>query len=161
MNKKAILDLIVDTLQRDLCALQEAVQLAHDSATHAESKAENKYDTRGLEASYLAHGQAQRAEQIATALAHYKSLVGSVHDCEQGVALDSLVQLMDDAGAVRWVWLGAEAGGLTLSYDGHLVRVVTPQAPLGKAMLGKQPGDEVALDIQGVLHEYEIVRLYY
>jgi len=38
--------------------------VAHETATHEENIAENKYVTLGLEAAYLATGQARRAEAI-------------------------------------------------------------------------------------------------
>ncbi|GAM58368.1 transcription elongation factor [Vibrio ishigakensis] len=37
-----------------------AADSAHDDATHEQSVAETQYDTVGLEAAYLAHGQSQR-----------------------------------------------------------------------------------------------------
>jgi len=160
MNKEIILHLIIDALQRDLSALQKAVKLAHDSATHGESKAENKYDTRGLEASYLAHGQSQRAAEIAISLMSYQRLEGALLVNNDRVAVNSLVKLLDGEGETRWLWLGAEAGGLKVSCGADNVTVVTPHSPLGKALLGKMAGDEVMIKLQEVLHEYEIVDLY-
>lgn len=159
MNKEIILHLIIDALQRDLSALQKAVKLAHDSATHGESKAENKYDTRGLEASYLAHGQAQRAAEIAISLTSYQRLEGALVGKNDSVAVNSLVRLLDGDGESRWLWLGAEAGGLKVSYGADDVTVVTPHSPLGKALLGKRTGDDMVLKLQGIPHEYEIVDL--
>ncbi len=55
-------------LQRQLDTLLHASHQAHQSATHCESKAENKYDTLGLEAAYLAHGLSVRAQQLQRAI---------------------------------------------------------------------------------------------
>lgn len=45
-----------------------ALSGAREAATGADTKAENKYDTRGLEASYLAAGQAEQADDLSRAL---------------------------------------------------------------------------------------------
>ena len=60
MNKTTVHQLIIDKLRIDLDVAERAAQTAYETATHEENVAENKYDTLGLEASYLATGQARR-----------------------------------------------------------------------------------------------------
>ena len=45
-----------------------------EEATDEQSKAENKYDTRGLEASYLARGQSRQARETEAALEQFAAL---------------------------------------------------------------------------------------
>ncbi len=59
MNKQTVHQLILDKLKIDLDIAERAAQTAYETATHEENIAENKYDTLGLEASYLAAGQAE------------------------------------------------------------------------------------------------------
>lgn len=56
MNKQDVLQRIIDKLNIDLDIAERAAQTAYETATHEENIAENKYDTLGLEASYLAAG---------------------------------------------------------------------------------------------------------
>jgi hypothetical protein len=60
MHKPTVHQLILDKLRIDLDIAERAAQTAYETATHEENIAENKYDTLGLEASYLAAGQAKR-----------------------------------------------------------------------------------------------------
>ena len=161
MNKVLVLEQILTTLNRDLTALQTAVKVAHESATHGESVAENKYDTRGLEAAYLAHGQAKRAEQIEIALRCYEGISSQtlLHHCSE-VGISSLVQLDDQDGLTRWLWLGEDAGGLKFSFDGNEITIVTPKSPLGAALMGRKQGDVFELRVAEKLMEYEILGLY-
>ena len=55
---------VLDRLAEDLLQAEQAAQAAHETATHEENIAENKYDTLGLEAAYLATGQVRRAEAV-------------------------------------------------------------------------------------------------
>lgn len=66
--KALLFDAIREELRAQLLRLKQAAQEAHAAATDAGSKAESKYDTRNLEASYLASGQAKQVEELADAL---------------------------------------------------------------------------------------------
>ena len=62
MKKAQLLKQIVASLSESLGVLEKAARASHAEATHESSKAESKYDTRGLEAAYLAGGQATTGE---------------------------------------------------------------------------------------------------
>ena len=74
MNKRALIDKIIAHLAAERELATKAARAAHAESTHEQSKADNKYDTRGLEASYLAHGQAQQAAEIGEAILRFESL---------------------------------------------------------------------------------------
>src|SRR3990167_5836127 len=60
LNKAQLLHQVIAHLETALSQAQQAAQTAYEAATDEENIAENKYDTLGLEASYLATGQARR-----------------------------------------------------------------------------------------------------
>ena len=70
MDKFVLRQQVLERLAEDLRQAEQAVRAAHEAATHEENIAENKYDTLGLEAAYLATGQARRAEAIRQAMAN-------------------------------------------------------------------------------------------
>ena len=59
-------------LVSELEGYHRVAQTAH--ATHEQSKAENKYDTRGLETSYLAHRQARQMMEMEAAITALKNM---------------------------------------------------------------------------------------
>ena len=61
MDKSLLQQQVLERLAEDLLQAEQAARAAHETATHEESVAENKYDTLGLEAAYLATGQVRRA----------------------------------------------------------------------------------------------------
>ena len=71
MDKFVLRQQVLERLAEDLLQAEQAVRAAHEAATHEENIAENKYDTLGLEAAYLATGQARRAEAIRQAMANW------------------------------------------------------------------------------------------
>ncbi|WP_296234230.1 GreA/GreB family elongation factor [Pseudomonas sp. UBA4617] len=148
MDKTRLLAQIVATLEHDLAVLTRAAQTAYEAATAEENIAENKYDTLGLEASYLATGQARRSAEIRSALQTYQQLLLRDYDPARGVQLSNLVTLEDEAGGQRRLFLGPEAAGLKIGEADGLVTVITPRSPLGQQLVGKRVEDELGLGTQ-------------
>ncbi len=145
MDKAAILDAIIRDISESLEGALIAADEAHATATNKENAAENKYDTLGLEAAYLAHGQSERVVQLERDLAAFSALKERL--CEHDAAeTGSLVQLEPESGAFRYVFIGPSSGGLQVSSEGTIVTVITPASPLGSSLLGARPDDEVLLD---------------
>src|SRR4051812_31376659 len=74
MDKRRLVETIQTHLAEELATLMQAAKAAHEAATHEESRAEDAHDTRGLEASYLAGAQAQRAAELQSQLMMWKFL---------------------------------------------------------------------------------------
>ena len=143
MTKEALLQRIITALAADLAVLSTAARAAHQGATHEECIPDNKYDTTALEASYIAQGQANRAQEIRGALESYRTLALRAFDDDAPIRLTALVTLEDDDGNRRRLFLGPEAGGLKIADGSDEIVVITPQSPLGRGLIGKAEGDQV------------------
>jgi transcription elongation GreA/GreB family factor len=159
MNKQAVLHLIIDKLVIDLDIAQRAAQTAYETATHEENIAENKYDTLGLEASYLAAGQARRVEEIRQSLLLYRKLSLAPFDEQRGIQSGDLVTLETANGQTRHLFLGPDAAGLKIQYDLIAITVITARAPLGQSLLGKFEGDELEINVNGSRQSFEITQI--
>ncbi|WP_060508827.1 GreA/GreB family elongation factor [Pseudomonas sp. NBRC 111124] len=148
MDKATLLSRIVTALETNMEVLRRAAQTAYEAATAEENIAENKYDTLGLEASYLATGQARRTAEIRQALLTYQQLLLREYDPARGVQVSNLVTLEDEDGEQRLLFLGPEAAGLKIGEGGESVTVITPRSPLGQQLAGKKVDDEVSLGAQ-------------
>ena len=148
MDKATLLARIVAALELDMEVLRRAAQTAYEAATAEENIAENKYDTLGLEASYLATGQARRTAEIRQALLTYQQLALREYDALRGIQVSNLVTLEDEDGGHRRLFLGPEAAGLKIAEGDELVTVITPRSPLGQQLIGKKVDDEVGLGTQ-------------
>ncbi len=143
MTKQQLLQAIIAGLEADLALFLVAARTAHAAATHEECIPDNKYDTTALEASYIAQGQANRAQEIRLSLDAYRNLTLQAFDDETPVRLTALVTLEDEEGNERRLFLGPKAGGMKVAdADGEIV-VVTPSSPLGRSLLGRRTGDEI------------------
>jgi transcription elongation GreA/GreB family factor len=145
MTKSILLQTIIMLLEADLALFTAAARTAHEAATHEECLPDNKYDTTALEASYIAQGQANRAQEIRISLEQYRSLTLQEFDATTPVRLTALVTLEDDTGKQRRLFLGPQAGGMRIPADDGEIVVITPGSPLGRKLLGSRVGDEIQI----------------
>jgi len=160
MDKSLLLKHIIDELKNVHQAAVDAATRAYETATHEENAPEHKYDTLSLEASYLAHGQAQRVAECEDDLAKYDKLEAKVFTNQDTIALGCLVHLIDENDIDKYVFLGPAAGGLKLTFEGREIIVVTPSAPLGDTLSGQQVDDELEVHIGDDRKIFDIVELF-
>ena len=151
MDKTALRDELVARVAEELEALERAHRAVMEAATHEEAKPENDKDTRALEQSYLARGQAMRVQSLREALATCRALtVAPLARAARGALLR-----VDDDGATRTLYLAPHGGGTGLA--GGAVQVVTPTSPLGRALLGREAGDVCEAEVSGRVREVEVL----
>ena len=158
MDKSVIFESIIQVLDQEVAALTAAAHTSFADATDEESRAESKYDTRSLETSYLASGQARMAVEAQTALARFKKLPIQSFGPSDTIALSALVEVQTERDT-SYYFLGPSSGGTEVSCDGKTVMVVTPESPVGRALLGKKTGDAFRVSIGRNQERFTIVRV--
>jgi transcription elongation GreA/GreB family factor len=154
-TKASLRDELLERLRGDLQAAENAHRTTQEGATHEEAKPENDKDTRALEQSYLARGQAARAVELRAAIAAVTAFPTRENEEEQ-VAPGAFVRLAED-GSEWAVWIAPAGGGARLARGE--VQVITPASPLGRALIGKRVGDEVELRLAGKVRRIEVSRI--
>src|SRR5881394_2760267 len=115
MNKRLLLKQIVAALNDSLTLLEKAARASHAEATHEQNKAESKYDTRGLEAAYLAGGQARQAAETEKTIEQFQTLPLASFGAKDPIALSALVEL-ESRGERMFYFLGPRGGGLEFQH---------------------------------------------
>ncbi len=156
--KKKILEKILDNLKAEMNVMLKAAAEAREAATHEESIAEDKYDTRGLEASYLAGAQAKRASELERLIEGIQSLEIMPLKNPPIVALTTLVEVLINSQKSLF-FIVPKGGGLSLQIDDQHIQVITPDSRLGSELLGKSVADQFELKIGNNINEYEILKI--
>ena len=156
MNKRALIKKITAKLTGELEIYFRAAQFSRAEATHESSKAESKYDTRGLEASYLARGQSRQAAELEAAIAEFEKLRVKKFGADDPIGLGALVEL-ENGGENFFYFIGPRAGGTEVLHDKKEILVITPQSPLGEQLLGKKQGDRPQLTLGGTKQTAKII----
>jgi transcription elongation GreA/GreB family factor len=153
-RKDTLVRELLDALERALATAVAAQKATHEAATHAEAKPENDKDTRALEQSYLARGQAKRALELAEGLREASAMPIRALKEGDAISLSALIEV-DQDGERRHLLLCPAGGGMALA--NNRVAVITPEAPLGQALIGKSRGDTIEVMLGGKMRELEII----
>lgn len=140
--KDRLPDAIRAELRSRLDRLTRAAREAHAAATDPGSKAESKYDTRSLEASYLAAGQARQVDELARDIGLFEALSLPAFNMDDPIDAGALVEV-DLHGESAWFLLAPAAGGLEISHEGIEITLLTPESALYQKLLGLRTGDSL------------------
>ena len=153
-DKIEIFKLVINDLEKNLKVLVESAFEAKEASTNEESKAENKYDTRGLEASYLASGQAKRAQELQEKIYLLKKVEVKDFSEEDSIGISSLIKiLIDDSEQYFFI---IPAGGIEVKYKNQSIKTINIESPLGSQIFGQKLGHDFQLNNK----EYEVVEVF-
>jgi transcription elongation GreA/GreB family factor len=156
VDKAALVRQIIAQLDAELEGYARSARTAHEEATHEQSKAENKYDTRGLEASYLAHGQSRLAAATQQARQEFASLTLRDFGPDDPIDPGALVEIKRAGGRALY-FIGPRAGGTEVALGKDEVLVLTPESPLGQQLIGRKMGDRWELAIGAARSECRVL----
>jgi transcription elongation GreA/GreB family factor len=148
LNKRDLVEKIIAVLAAELEGYMRSARAAHAESTDEQSKAENKYDTRGLEAAYLAKGQSRQAAEVAQAIQQFEALPMREFTPGEPIDLGAVVEL-EAKGEQTVYFVGPRAGGTEIHCEGKTVLVITPQSPLGQQLVGRKEGERLQLNVGG------------
>ena len=158
LRKQDIVAALRARIAEEIATMTRIAQEAAEAAAHEENKPENDKDMRSTEASYVARGQAGRARELERA----HGLLGAMglrdFGAGDGIAASALVEL-EHRGATMVCFLAPAAGGQRVKVEGVEVQVVTPNSPLGAALLGLLEGDDVEVRTPQGAKTYTIVQV--
>lgn len=140
--KSRLLEHLRADLRARLERLTAAAMEAHAAATDPGSKAEGKYDTRSLEASYLAAGQARQVDELADTVRVFETLRLPDFGMDDAIDVGALVEV-DLAGEPAWFLLVPAAGGTVIAHEGMEITLLTPASPLYRKLAGLRIGDSL------------------
>lgn len=156
LNKEQVLKRVIEELEAEVTHATQAAKTAANDATGEESRPENEYDTRALEASYVARGQAKRVAYLKEILHDIKLIPLRYFRNSDKVGITSLVQMQHEAKKLL-AFVLPKGGGFFVEVSGEKIQIVTPNTPLGEALLGAEIGEELVIEVGNKEKVYEIL----
>jgi len=102
IDKHELLRALCAQVRADLETVAAAQRTTQSGATHEESRPENDKDTRALESSYLARGQAKRVLELTGEIQSLRLLEQRAFEPTMPIALSALVELTTDDVTKFW-----------------------------------------------------------
>jgi len=143
--KELLVQKVITYLRQELSILLAAAENAHLAAIDEQSVAETQYDTLAIEASYLAEGQSRRVLELRQSIELFQKLI--IKENFQTISLGALVKLAQDEENSHWFFIAPAAAGFKTNIENRKVTLVTPNAPMGKALLGKEVDDDIEVKL--------------
>ena len=154
--KQELLSGLIGKMKEEMHNLESAAKANKDFATDQEFKAESKYDTRSLEASYLASAELSRVEDLKLEIQMLEEVDLTVSSKSKEICIGSLVELRHKD-QERSYFLIPTSGGTLLKVGDKTVLVVSVFSPLGDALLGLQAGAEFEVETPKETRAYQIL----
>jgi transcription elongation GreA/GreB family factor len=158
MDKQFLMSQLAERLRASAEVARRAGEAAAEEARSGATPAEKREDARvAIEYASLARGQAQRAERARADAATLEAFHPQPFAPDAPIGLGAIVEIEDEAQG-RTFFLAPVGAGIELQGPGGdgFLSVVTPQSPIGRAVLGRQVGDSVAVTVQGEEREWTI-----
>lgn len=154
-DKVAVRAALLASLRASLEAMAHAAAQTREGAVHEEARAEGDKDMRATEQSYLARGQAMRAEELAEQVHRLEATPLPRFGEGDAIAPGALVRaLVEDEPRVLFVV--EQGGGTELEVAGTRVTVITPGSPVGRALVGRRVGEDLELRTRGAVREWVV-----
>jgi transcription elongation GreA/GreB family factor len=161
MDKALLLKKVIEDIEAEIQILENSAKSAAEAATDPESKPENQYDTRGLEASYLAGAQAARIETLRQQIEVFSRVPLHAWKTDEAIAPGALVTLVqeDTPQSKHYYLMVPVAGGHVVRHETHKILTLAPQSPLGDALMGRKRGENFDVDLKKESVEYHILQV--
>ena len=139
MSKISLHQNVLAQLRERFRLLLSAAAETRRGATDPENRSEGKYDTRSIEANYLADGQGRQAEKLAHAVAAIEQLGPRPWGADEPISSGAVVEVAM-RGARLWFYVVPAGGGQEITFEGREVTLLTPESPLGRQLVGARRG---------------------
>jgi hypothetical protein len=146
IDKRMALNALVGRAEQKLAELRAGYAAARDAVLSTPHVMKSKREVFGQESAYLANALALNIQEREHELTLLRGL--RLAESPERVALGCLVGVGESGETIEGLYLILPVcGGMGVPVEsgGVPVRIVTPQTPVAKALLGKSVGDEVTL----------------
>ena len=156
--KKRIIDTLINKVKEDIKQAEAASDSASEYVKEGDIKSDGKYDTRGIEAGYLAGAQQRRVEELKLELQLLEEIPVRDFSKNEEVSIGALVDIKFN-GQVRKYFVAPTAGGTMINIDGVTILVISTFSPIGDAVFGTKVGEEFELETPQETRVYEVMRV--
>ncbi len=148
---------LINRLETELKEIESAAHSSREYANQDDIKSEGKYDTRAIEASYMAQAQEVRVEELKQDLSMIKEI--EVEHRSSHIELGSLT-LLEQNGRDVWYFISSALGGTMLNIDDYLILVISVFSPVGSEALNLEVGDTFEVETPKENRLYRIKNIY-
>lgn len=157
IDKNKILNELMTKAKNDYEGLKKALGTTKDHASDSDMKAEGKYDTRSIEAGYLAGAQKVRVDELENEVKLLEEI--SLAHTSDVICVGSLVEIELNEQR-RLYFISSTAGGTILNIDNNPILVISAFSPIGDCAIGLSKNDSFEIENKNGVREYTILNIW-
>ncbi len=142
MTKNDVIADLRAQLESKIAVMKSALADSSEGASGDETKSEGKYDTRAIEAAYLAEAQAKQLALAEQSLSLFLNFEAPTYTIDDQIGPGSLVEVEQER-EICFYFLAPTAGGLITTYLGCDVTVISPDSRLYQELIDKKLGESL------------------
>ena len=155
--KEQIQKELIQKIKQEIANIQQAVMVSKEVATGEESRSESKWDTRAIEAGYLAGAQQARLNELEQELQLLQEMdLREIKNDE--VIIGAIIELEYNE-QTRKYFLSPTSGGTLLNINNEAIMVISVFSPIGREALGLSCGDTFEIQTPKERRDYTIISL--
>jgi len=151
LPKEKLISALKEKIEDELEEIKKAYKSSHDLATSSEMKSEGKYDTRSIEAGYLAGAQQKRVQELELELGLLDEI--NINHLPDTVSVGSVVEI-EYNNLSRLYFISSTGGGSFLSVEGVTIIVISAFSPIGAEVIGLASGDQFEVEHKNESRQY-------
>lgn len=156
MDKKTIKETLLNRLNNEIAGFSEIASSTKDYANSESVKSDGKYDTRGVEAGYLAGAQLKRLEELKLEKKLIEDIELQSFSSNDEIKIGALLEIEFNNTKKKY-FLSSTAGGSMLKINEEVILVISVFSPIGAEVVGLKSKDEFEIDFKGEIRSYKIV----
>ncbi len=157
--KKFIKEQLLNKVNNELMELESSAKSAYDLNTATDLKSEGKYDTRAVEAGYLAGALKKRVDELKLELQLYEEIEVKEFLKTEQVAIGAIIELEYLKKSQKY-YLSSTGGGHFIDTDLGSILVISVFSPIGCEVLGLKIGESFEVETPKITREYKVVNLF-
>ena len=157
INKKLIIQKLIENFQQELVLVEAAAKSTKDLVTADDLKSEGKYDTRAIEAGYLASAQNKRVEEIKLDIQMLEEI--ELPEIPSNTLQLGSLGLISCNNQQRYYFLSSTSGGSILMIEGHAILVISVFSPIGNEALGLTAGEIFEVETPKETRTYKVIEV--
>lgn len=158
IDKKLIIDELLKKVDDEISKSEGALETAESYKYEDDMKSEGKYDTRSIEAGYLAGAQKKRVEELKLEKQLLEENPVKHFTKDEEITIGALVEIEHNKQS-RYYFLSTSAGGSLLKIGEDVILVISVFSPIGSSILNLKAGDSFEIEHAGQLKEYSIIQV--
>jgi transcription elongation GreA/GreB family factor len=150
-----IIALLKNQLSLELDQLKVLALNTRKESTDPELVQKSKYETQGIEASYLADAHARRLEELHQEKTRFE-IFESKKRIEKNVILVGSYVTLEGAGGFEYYFISPVSSRGSVSVEGKVVKIVSEASPFGRELIGLYVGDGFEIEVLGKNQEFSV-----